>query len=89
MCPLSIGTLNSFMFIPTIMHRVQCMALASALKDMQFAHCMQNENILLTKVLYEITIDSLFLSLFLKKKKHEDDIMCSSAVKTDIRGDHC
>ncbi|XP_078159590.1 endoribonuclease Dicer homolog 2a-like isoform X3 [Carex rostrata] len=51
LCPLSVNMLDSFKLMPTIMHRVQCMALASALKER--IHCMQNVNIPSTKQILE------------------------------------
>ncbi|KAJ3671775.1 hypothetical protein LUZ60_007854 [Juncus effusus] len=54
MCPLSINTLNSFIYLPTIMHRIQCILLASILK-LQLAQCLQNINIPTIKILEAIT----------------------------------
>ncbi|KAJ4752041.1 Protein Dicer [Rhynchospora pubera] len=55
LCPLSVQALNSFRLMPTIMHRIQCMALASALKDMLWVHFMPNVDIPSTKILEAIT----------------------------------
>ncbi|KAJ3701550.1 hypothetical protein LUZ61_005255 [Rhynchospora tenuis] len=55
LCPLSVHTLGSFMLMPTIMHRFQCMALASALKDMLWVRFMPNVDIPSTKILEAIT----------------------------------
>ncbi|XP_019440116.1 PREDICTED: endoribonuclease Dicer homolog 2-like [Lupinus angustifolius] len=54
MSPISISTLYSFSFVPSIMHRLQSLLGASNLKKMYLDHCMQHE-IQTVKVLEAIT----------------------------------
>lgn len=53
--PISIGTLYSFCFIPSIMHRIDCLLLAVKLKMIQPDHCIQNDQVPATKILEAIT----------------------------------
>lgn len=55
MSPLSLGTLYSFSFFPSIMHRIESLVIAANLKRMHLDDCMQNVNIPTTKVLEAIT----------------------------------
>ncbi|XP_077223801.1 endoribonuclease Dicer homolog 2-like [Tasmannia lanceolata] len=42
MSPITISTLYSFSFVPSVMHRIKSMLLAMRLKQMQMNHCTQN-----------------------------------------------
>ncbi|XP_077209764.1 endoribonuclease Dicer homolog 2-like isoform X2 [Tasmannia lanceolata] len=55
MCPITISTLYSFSFVPSIMHRIESMLLAVSLKQMQMNHCTQNVVVPAIKVLEAIT----------------------------------
>lgn len=54
MSPISISTFYSYSFLPSIMHRLESMLIASNLKKLNTDHCMQND-IPTTKVLEAIT----------------------------------
>ncbi|KAI4302070.1 hypothetical protein L6164_035287 [Bauhinia variegata] len=54
MSPISISTIYSFSFIPSIMHRLESLLVAFNLKKMHLDHCMQND-IPTVKVLEAIT----------------------------------
>ncbi|KAJ6718138.1 hypothetical protein OIU79_006129 [Salix purpurea] len=53
--PFSISTLYSYTFIPSLMHRLESLLVASNLKKMYSDHCMQNVDIPVMKVLEAIT----------------------------------
>ncbi|KAI5574688.1 hypothetical protein BDE02_10G160800 [Populus trichocarpa] len=53
--PVSISTLYSYTFIPSIMHRLESLLIAVNLKKMHSDHCMQNVDIPAMKVLEAIT----------------------------------
>ncbi|XP_022864745.1 endoribonuclease Dicer homolog 2-like [Olea europaea var. sylvestris] len=55
MSPISISTFYSFSFLPSIMHRIESLLLASNLRRMHKDHCMQNVDIPIIKVLEAIT----------------------------------
>ncbi|XWS63587.1 hypothetical protein CRYUN_Cryun06bG0113500 [Craigia yunnanensis] len=55
MSPISISTFYSFTFIPSIMHRLESLLLATNLKKMYLNHCIQNVAIPTMKVLEAIT----------------------------------
>ncbi|KAK9292700.1 hypothetical protein L1049_020679 [Liquidambar formosana] len=55
MSPISISTLYSFSFVPSIMHRIESLLIAANLKKMHLDHCMQNVSIPTIKVLEAIT----------------------------------
>ncbi|XWS68903.1 hypothetical protein CRYUN_Cryun04dG0133700 [Craigia yunnanensis] len=55
MTPISISTFYSFTFIPSIMHRLESLLLATNLKKMLLDHCVQNVAIPTMKVLEAIT----------------------------------
>ncbi|XP_020580814.1 endoribonuclease Dicer homolog 2a-like [Phalaenopsis equestris] len=55
MSPISINTLKTFAFIPSVMHRFQCMLLAARLKNRQLKHCTEYAAISPLKVLEAIT----------------------------------
>lgn len=50
--PFSISTLYSYTFIPSLMHRLESLLVASNLKKMYSDHCMQNVDIPVMKVIY-------------------------------------
>ncbi|KAH6801617.1 dicer-like 2 [Perilla frutescens var. frutescens] len=55
MSPISISTFYSFSFLPSIMHRIESVLMASKLKSIPMVHCMQNVVIPAIKVLEAIT----------------------------------
>ncbi|TQE05974.1 hypothetical protein C1H46_008398 [Malus baccata] len=55
---LSISSLYSFSFVPSIMHRLESLLVAAALKKMILDHCSQNFTIPTVKVLKAITTKS-------------------------------
>ncbi|KAB2086548.1 hypothetical protein ES319_A04G040000v1 [Gossypium barbadense] len=55
MSPISISTFYSFTFLPSIMHRLESLLLATSLKKMHLNHCVQNVAIPTMKVLEAIT----------------------------------
>ncbi|XP_052186204.1 endoribonuclease Dicer homolog 2-like isoform X2 [Diospyros lotus] len=55
MSPISIGTIYSFSFLPSIMHRIEFLLIANNLKKMHLDHCMQSVIIPTAKVLEAIT----------------------------------
>ncbi|KAL0920159.1 hypothetical protein M5K25_009276 [Dendrobium thyrsiflorum] len=55
MSPISINTLRAFTFIPSVMHRFQCMLLAGRLKSIQLENCEENTVISPLKMLEAIT----------------------------------
>ncbi|XP_058216237.1 endoribonuclease Dicer homolog 2 [Rhododendron vialii] len=55
MSPLSISTLYSFSFVPSILHRIECLLIAVNLRKMHLDQCMQNVVIPTIKVLEAIT----------------------------------
>ncbi|XP_059665629.1 endoribonuclease Dicer homolog 2 isoform X2 [Cornus florida] len=55
MSPISISTIYSFSFVPSIMHRIESLLIAVNLKKMHADHCMQNVVIPTFKVLEAIT----------------------------------
>ncbi|XAR65808.1 Ribonuclease III [Bertholletia excelsa] len=55
MSPLSVATLYSFSFVPSIMHRIESLLIAVNLKRMHLDHCTQNVDIPTVKVLEAIT----------------------------------
>ncbi|KAL7252377.1 hypothetical protein ACSBR1_007043 [Camellia fascicularis] len=55
MSPISIATVYSLSFVPSIMHRIECLLIALNLKKMHLDHCMQNVVIPTSKVLEAIT----------------------------------
>ncbi|KAI4355208.1 hypothetical protein L6164_004002 [Bauhinia variegata] len=54
MSPISINTIYSFSFIPSIMHRIESLLIAFNLKKMHLDHCTQND-IPTSKILEAIT----------------------------------
>jgi len=44
MSPISVRTLHSFSFIPSIMHRLESLLIALNYKKMHLNHCPQNDN---------------------------------------------
>nr|CAD1820291.1 unnamed protein product [Ananas comosus var. bracteatus] len=52
---ISVDTLCSFSFAPSIMHRIQCLLLASRLKKILLGHCVENVNIPAIKLLEAMT----------------------------------
>lgn len=55
MSPISISTIYSFSFVPCVMHRVECMLLASRLKNILLEHCVEIGQVPAVKVLEAIT----------------------------------
>ncbi|XP_057960958.1 endoribonuclease Dicer homolog 2 isoform X2 [Malania oleifera] len=55
MSPISISTLYSFSFVPSVMHRIESLFIAANLKKLHLDHCTQNVNIPTIKVLEAIT----------------------------------
>lgn len=55
MSPLSIATLYSFSFVPSILHRIECLLIAVNLRKMHLDQCSQNFVIPTAKVLEAIT----------------------------------
>ncbi|OMO99607.1 hypothetical protein CCACVL1_03710 [Corchorus capsularis] len=55
MSPISVSTFYSFTFVPSIMHRIESMLLATNLRKIQLDHCVQNVAIPTMKVLEAIT----------------------------------
>ncbi|XP_012441319.1 endoribonuclease Dicer homolog 2 [Gossypium raimondii] len=55
MSPISVSTFYSFTFLPSIMHRLESLLLATSLKKMHLDHCVQNIAIPTMKVLEAIT----------------------------------
>ncbi|KAF3452493.1 hypothetical protein FNV43_RR02926 [Rhamnella rubrinervis] len=55
MSPISLSTLYSFSFLPSLMHRLESLLIAVNLKRMLLDHCMQNVVIPTIKVLEAIT----------------------------------
>ncbi|GFZ06041.1 dicer-like 2 [Actinidia rufa] len=55
MSPISISTFYSYSFVPSIMHRIECLLLASNWKKMYADHCTQNVVIPTIKVLEALT----------------------------------
>ncbi|PSS04962.1 Endoribonuclease [Actinidia chinensis var. chinensis] len=55
MSPISISTFYSYSFVPSIMHRIECLLLASNWKKMYADHCTQNVVIPTIKVLEAFT----------------------------------
>ena len=50
MSPLFISTLNTYSYVPSIMHRIESLIMASNLKKMHLDHCTQNVVIPTAKV---------------------------------------
>jgi endoribonuclease Dicer len=61
MAPVSTNTLCSFSFVPSIMHRIQCLLLSAKLK-IQLGPKMQQFNITAMKVLFCFLSSHLFYS---------------------------
>ncbi|XP_042383496.1 endoribonuclease Dicer homolog 2a-like [Zingiber officinale] len=57
MSPISANTVYTFSFAPSIMHRIQCLLLASRLKKNILTDSMQNIDVPLSEVLEAITTD--------------------------------
>ncbi|KAH0777655.1 hypothetical protein KY290_009066 [Solanum tuberosum] len=55
MSPLSISTLNTYSYIPSIMHRIESLVMASNLKRTHLDHCTLNVPIPTAKILEAIT----------------------------------
>eukprot|EP00257_Ricinus_communis_P014560 XP_015572262.1 endoribonuclease Dicer homolog 2 isoform X1 [Ricinus communis] len=55
MSPISISSFYSFTFVPSIMHRLESLLIASNLKKLHLDHCMQSVAIPTIKVLEAIT----------------------------------
>ncbi|KAK6775177.1 hypothetical protein RDI58_026178 [Solanum bulbocastanum] len=55
MSPLSISTLNTYSYVPSIMHRIESLVMASKLKRMHLDHCTLNVPIPTAKILEAIT----------------------------------
>ncbi|XP_049381530.1 endoribonuclease Dicer homolog 2-like [Solanum stenotomum] len=55
MSPLSISTLNAYSYVPSIMHRIESLVMASNLKRMHLDHCTLNVPIPTTKILEAMT----------------------------------
>lgn len=51
MAPISISSMYSFSFVPSIMHRIESLLLAANLKRILVDHCMQNGVIPTIKVM--------------------------------------
>ncbi|NP_001316343.1 endoribonuclease Dicer 2d isoform X3 [Solanum lycopersicum] len=55
MSPLFISTLNTYSYVPSIMHRIESLIMASNLKKMHLDHCTQNVVIPTAKILEAMT----------------------------------
>ncbi|KAG5574722.1 hypothetical protein H5410_054856 [Solanum commersonii] len=55
MSPLSISTLNTYSYVPSIMHRIESLVMASNLKRMHLDHCTLNVTIPTAKILEAMT----------------------------------
>ncbi|KAK4707858.1 hypothetical protein R3W88_028783 [Solanum pinnatisectum] len=55
MSPLSISTLNTYSYVPSIMHRIESLVMASNLKRTHLDHCTLNVPIPTAKILEAIT----------------------------------
>uniref|UniRef100_A0A803L442 Uncharacterized protein n=1 Tax=Chenopodium quinoa TaxID=63459 RepID=A0A803L442_CHEQI len=55
MSPISVATIYTFSFLPSIMHQVEALLLSANLRGIILDHCMQNVFIPATKVLEAIT----------------------------------
>ncbi|XP_015960524.2 endoribonuclease Dicer homolog 2 isoform X2 [Arachis duranensis] len=68
MSPMPISTIYSFSFVPSIMHRVESLLVASNLKKLHLDHCMQNV-VSTSKVLEALTSKSCGESFHYKSLK--------------------
>ncbi|KAK8987614.1 hypothetical protein V6N11_027360 [Hibiscus sabdariffa] len=66
MSPISISTFYSFTFVPSIMHRIESLLLATSLKKMHLDHAMQNVAIPTMKILEAITTKKCLESFHLE-----------------------
>ncbi|KAL6980466.1 hypothetical protein U1Q18_022104 [Sarracenia purpurea var. burkii] len=83
MSPLSVSTLYSFSFVPSIMHRIECLLLAANLKKMHLDHCKQNFIVPINKRL-EFLGDSVLDYLITMHMCHKYPGM-SPGLLTDLR----
>nr|WOA03172.1 DICER-like protein 2 [Abelmoschus esculentus] len=61
MTPISISTFYSFTFVPSIMHRIESLLIATSLKKMHLDHCLQNVAIPTMKVYIMKCLESFHL----------------------------
>jgi len=69
MSPVSISTLNTYSYVPSIMHRIESLVMASNLKRTHLDHCTLNVPIPTAKVcaaMISSQIFALIKSVFLK-----------------------
>ncbi|KAJ4721644.1 Endoribonuclease Dicer-like [Melia azedarach] len=84
MSPVSVSTIYSFTFVPSIMHRLQSLLLAVNLKKMLLDHCTQNLDIPTVKVLEAITTTNCQESYNLKSLATLGDSFLKYAVSQHL-----
>ncbi|KAG8503299.1 hypothetical protein CXB51_001265 [Gossypium anomalum] len=80
MSPISISTFYSFTFLPSIMHRLESLLLATSLKKMLLDHCVHNVAIPTMKVLEAITTKKCLESFHLESLETLGDSFLKYAV---------
>ncbi|TYH87955.1 hypothetical protein ES332_D01G154000v1 [Gossypium tomentosum] len=80
MSPISISTFYSFTFLPSIMHRLESLLLATILKKMLLDHCVHNVAIPTMKVLEAITTKKCLESFHLESLETLGDSFLKYAV---------
>ncbi|KAL9165554.1 hypothetical protein ABFS82_06G177900 [Erythranthe guttata] len=88
MSPISISTFYSFSFLPSIMHRIESMLLASSLKSMPLDHCPQNVVIPTLTVLEAITTKKCQENIHLESLETLGDSFLKYAVSQQLFKTH-
>ncbi|TYI43273.1 hypothetical protein ES332_A01G156600v1 [Gossypium tomentosum] len=88
MSPISISTFYSFTFLPSIMHRLESLLLATSLKKMLLDHCVHNVAIPTMKVLEAITTKKCLESFHLESLETLGDSFLKYAVCQQLFKEH-
>ncbi|XP_047256670.1 endoribonuclease Dicer homolog 2-like [Capsicum annuum] len=84
MSPVSISTLNTYSYVPSIMHRIESLVMASNLKRMLFDHCPLNIFIPTAKVLEAMTTKKCLEKFHLESLETLGDSFLKYAVSTRL-----
>ncbi|KAL4318063.1 hypothetical protein GQ457_18G021210 [Hibiscus cannabinus] len=84
MSPISISTFYSFTFVPSIMHRIESLLLATSLKKMHPDHAMQKVAIPTMKILEAITTKKCLESFHLESLETLGDSFLKYAVCQEL-----
>ncbi|GAA0158861.1 hypothetical protein LIER_15782 [Lithospermum erythrorhizon] len=86
--PVSIDTISSFMHVPSVMHRIECLLLASNLKNMFLGHCPNHVIVPSVKVMEALTTKNCQESFHLESLETLGDSFLKYAVSQQLFKNH-